>query len=712
MKRMLITGISGLLGNNLGIYFQNQYEILGLYNSNRIELENIRTAQADILSPNGGFRKAVEEFHPDVVVHCASLTNVDFCESNKELTSRINIEGTKVVVDSLKNIDCKLVYISTDSVYDGIKGNFVESDPVKPLNFYGYSKYEGELETLKKANSLIIRTNIFGWNIVNKYSIAEWIIAELLSGREIKGFSDVFFSSIYNFDLAKVLDLAIQRDIAGIYHMASRTSISKLDFALELAGRFGLDKNLIKPISIDDFPFTARRGKNLSLNTDKASAALDCTLPTIHESIDDFCRDHVSGFPRRLAKKRASYPNPADLPLLTYGRQVLDDVDIAAVTEVLKSINLTQGPHIPEFEQEICRYVSAIHGIACNSGTSALHIACLAAGVGPGDEVITSPNTFVASANCALYCGARPILADIDSRTYNVSPLEIGAKITKHTKAVIPVHFAGQSSDMEAIKKIVSGKEREFGRKIFIIEDACHALGSVYKKKRIGSCEFSDMAVMSFHPVKHITTGEGGMVLTNDGGLAKNLRKLRSHGITSDPEELTSGDLAWQDSDKRLSNPWYYEQILLGYNYRITDIQCALGISQLKKLDTFKQRRRQIVDSYNEAFKARKNILVPFEDGNCESNFHLYVLLFDFESIGVSRAELMTGLKKKGVQTQVHYIPIHLQPYYRDKLGTRRGDCPKAEAYYDKCLSIPLHPAMTDQDVNRVIYEITQLVEV
>lgn len=710
MKRMLITGISGLLGNNLGLYFQDKFDVLGLYHSNRIELENIRTAYADISSPNG-VGSVVEDFRPDVVLHCASLTNIDFCESNKDLTARINIEGTKILVESIKDINCKLIYVSTDTVYDGMKGNFLESDPINPPNYYGFSKYEGELETLKKANSLIIRTNIFGWNITNKYSIAEWIIAELMSEREIKGFCDVIVSSIYNFDLAKVLELAIEKDISGVYNLGSRTSLSKFEFALELAERFGFNKALIKPVSVDDFPFTAKRAKNLSLNTGKISAALGCTVPTIHESIDGFYRDHLAGLPQRLKRKRLSYPLSADLPLLTYGRQVLDDDDVAAVTAVLKSINLTQGPHIAEFERNICEYVCATYGIACNSGTSALHMACIAAGVGPGDEVITSPNTFVASANCALYCGAKPVFADIDPRTYNITPAEIEKKITANTKAVIPVHFAGQSSEMEVIRDIVSRKEREFGRKIFIIEDACHALGSIYKNRKVGSCEFSDMAVLSFHPVKHITTGEGGMVLTNDGELAKKLRKLRSHGITSDPEELTTADSAWQDPKKNLPNPWYYEQILLGYNYRITDIQCALGISQLKKLDSFIKRRRQIVDSYNEAFRNRKYIQIPFEDSKCRSNFHLYVLLIDFQATGVSRAELMLKLKKKGIQTQVHYIPVHLQPYYREKLGTTRGDYPRAEAYYEKCLSIPLHPALTDQDVRKVVSEILSATE-
>ena len=270
---------------------------------------------------------------------------------------------------------------------------------------------------------------------------------------------------------------------------------------------------------------------------------------------------------------------------------------MAAVCSVLRSDWLTQGPKIVEFESALCNETDAEFAVCLNSGTSALHIACMAAGVGNGDEIITSPITFVASANCAVYCGARPVFADIDPDTYNISPEEIEKKITRHTKAIIPVDFAGQSCDMDVIRQIVSTAEKKYGHKIYVIEDACHALGSLYKNKKVGSCAFSDMTVMSFHPVKHITTGEGGVVLTNDEGLLKKLRLSRSHGITSDPKDFINKDLAFpiQNSKlkiKKLKNPWYYEQIALGYNYRITDIQCALGLSQLKKFPRFCKRRR------------------------------------------------------------------------------------------------------------------------
>ena len=393
--------------------------------------------------------------------------------------------------------------------------------------------------------------------------------------------------------------------------------------------------------------------------------------------------------------------------IIPYGRQFIDEDDIKAVVEVLKSEKITQGPTVEEFEHELVKICGAEYCVAVNSGTSALHIACLAAGVKEGDEVITSTITFVASANCAVYCGGKPVFADIDPKTYNISPGEIEKRITDKTKAIIPVHFAGQSCDMEAIQQIVSDAEKKYGHKIYIIEDACHALGSKYKGNEVGSCVFSDMAVMSFHPVKHITTGEGGVVLTNNDELSKKLKMFRSHGITSDPEEFISKDLAFQPS----VNPWYYEQQALGYNYRITNIQCALGLSQLKKLKMFCKRRREIVDKYNAAFMDSKFLQIPFEDPNCNSNFHLYVLLFDFEGIGIDRARFMLSLKEKGLYTQVHYIPVHLQHYFRRNFKTGWGDCPNAEAYYKKCLSIPLFPAMLKIEVEKTIHEIKHIIK-
>jgi perosamine synthetase len=710
IRKILITGVSGMLGSNLAYYFKDNYDILGLYNTHPVEIKGIHIQQADILSVDS-LKNVIQDYKPDIIIHCASLTDIEYCETRKEKTDLVNVIGTKNIVDSVNNVNTKIIYISSDSVYEGVAGNFSETDPVIPQNYYGLTKYKGELEVLKRSNSLILRTNIFGWNVQDKFSIAEWILHELTEKTQINGFKDVYFSSIYTFDLAKILEKAIEQDLAGIYNCGSSDSISKYEFARLLATRFNLDEKLIHPISIDDFKFKAKRGKNLSLNVSKLTNALSCNLPRIHDTVEAFYQDFIDGLPGKMEKQMLS--GMETQPFLNYGKQSIDEDDIQAVVEVLKSTNLTQGPKVAEFEEALCRYTGARFAVACNSGTSALHMACLAAGVQPGDEVITSPITFVASANCVVYCGARPVFADIDPLTYNLSPSELEKKITSNTRAIIPVHFAGQSCDMAAIKQIKEEAEKRYNCKICLVEDASHALGSLYKGSKVGSCIFSDMTVTSFHPVKHITTGEGGVVFTNDEILHSKLRKLRSHGITSDQSEFLNHDLAFQPPQtggSKMANPWYYEQITLGYNYRITDIQCALGLSQLKKLEAFKKRRREIVKTYDGDFRNLKHVKTPFETTDCDSNFHLYVLLFDFEEISMDRATFITKLKEKGIQTQVHYIPVHLQPFYRKYFGTNRGDCPIAEEYYTKCLSIPLHPSLTDRDVERVINEIKNLI--
>jgi len=708
--KILITGVSGLLGNNLAYYFRDRHEILGLYHSNRVEISRVNTVKGDI-SDTGDVQRIIGQFQPDILIHCASLTNIDFCETHRLFARRINVEGTQNIVHSLQGSRAKLIYISTDAVFDGLKGNYSETDTINPQNYYGQTKYEGELEARRRDHALIVRTNIFGWNIQNKCSLAEWILHELMTGREIHAFCDVSFSAIYNFSLARLLEQAMLSDLEGTYNIASSSSLSKYEFAVAIAERFGLNRDLVKPASVDQFPLIAKRAKNLSLDVGKVEKAIPGPIPSIQQSIDDFHRDYHRGLHQEIRMR--IYPSPLRLSILPYGRQVIDDEDIQAVVEVLKSTNLTQGPCIPAFEEKLCTAVSARYAIACNSGTSALHMACLCAGVQPGDEVITSPITFVASANCVLYCGAVTVFADIDPKTYNISPGEIEKRITQRTRAVIPVHFAGQSCDMEAIQEIVRQAEKRFCRRIYIIEDACHALGSLYMKQKVGSCNFSDMTAMSFHPVKHITTGEGGVVLTNDAGLDKRLRRLRSHGITSTAEDFQNHSMAFQEQGpdgKNIPNPWYYEQVDLGFNYRITDIQCALGISQLRKLDTYRRRRRDIVALYNGAFEDRSRIKTPFEDPRCESNFHLYVVQIDFDQIVLSRTQFIFRLRERGIQTQVHYIPVHLQPYYRKTLHTGWGDCPESESYYRRCLSIPLHPSMTDQDVNHVVSQITTLV--
>ena len=362
-----------------------------------------------------------------------------------------------------------------------------------------------------------------------------------------------------------------------------------------------------------------------------------------------------------------------------YGKQNITKDDIKAVVETLKSPYLTCGPKVKEFEKAICEYTGAKYCVAVNSATSGLHIAMMAAGVGYGDEVITSPMTFLASANCARFCGANVKFADIQKDTANIDPNEIRKQITEKTKAVVPVHFAGQSCDMKAINDVLY----ETKRKIYIIEDAAHAIGSDYKDTKVGSCKYSDMTVFSFHPVKTITTCEGGAVTTNNEELYKKLCAFRAHGMHKDGEMLKT---------------WEYEMRELGYNYRMTDVQSALGISQLKRLDKFKKRRREIVDFYNE------NLGLPhlIEKDFSNACFHLYPILVE------NRKEFYFKAKEVGLNLQVHYIPVHTQPYYQG-LGYKWGDYPNAEDYYNHCISLPLYPDLKNSDLKEIVKRIKRI---
>jgi UDP-4-amino-4,6-dideoxy-N-acetyl-beta-L-altrosamine transaminase len=378
--------------------------------------------------------------------------------------------------------------------------------------------------------------------------------------------------------------------------------------------------------------------------------------------------------------------------MINYGKQWIDDDDIAAVLEVLKSDFLTQGPRVGEFETALAHYVGAQYAVAVSSGTAALHLAVQALNPGKGKQGIATPITFAASANCLIYNGLEPVFADIDEKTYCIDPAEIEKRITTETRVFIPVHFAGQPAEMKEISRIA----KKHG--IFVIEDASHAIGGQFENgKNVGSCCFSDLAIFSFHPVKTIATGEGGAVTTNNKELYEKLVLLRNHGITKDPAKFKIKDPAIE------TGPWYYEMQELGFNYRITDIQATLGASQLKKIDEFVRRRREIIQVYNQTFANIHWLTTPYERNGVLSAFHLYVIKIDFKRLNKTRTQVMQELREKGIGTQVHYIPVHLHPYYRENWGFKPGDFPKAELYYEQCLSIPLYPKMTDDDVHRVI---------
>jgi perosamine synthetase len=375
--------------------------------------------------------------------------------------------------------------------------------------------------------------------------------------------------------------------------------------------------------------------------------------------------------------------------LLPYGHQSIDDDDIRAVVEVLRSDWLTTGPKIPEFEEAFAAYVNSKYAISFSSGTAALHAASFAAELGPSDEAITTPMTFCATANCVLYQGAIPVFADICQDTLNIDPNEIQRRITKKTKAILPVDYAGHPADLDEILDLA---ERHG---LVVIEDACHSLGAEYKGRSVGS--ISHMTVFSFHPVKHITTGEGGMVVTNDSTLAKKVKLFRNHGIDSEPRQ------------RQAEGQWHYEMVALGWNYRLTDIGCALGLSQLRKIGPNLIRRRKIAERYSGAFRNIAGLITPTVRADINPAWHLYPIRLELTKLRSGRAEIFSALRAAGLGVNVHYIPVHTHPYYRQRFGYRDGEYPVTEAAYQQLISLPMFHGMSDEDVEDVIEAVVKV---
>jgi perosamine synthetase len=375
--------------------------------------------------------------------------------------------------------------------------------------------------------------------------------------------------------------------------------------------------------------------------------------------------------------------------LLPYGRQSIDESDIQAVVETLRSDWLTTGPKVAEFEEAMAAWVGAKYAVSFSSGTAALHAAAFAAGLQPGDEAITSPLTFAATANCVLYQGATPVFADVLEHTLNLDPELAAAKITARTKVILPVDYAGHPADLDSILRLAE----KHG--ITVIEDACHALGAEYRGRRVGTV--AHMTVFSFHPVKHLTTGEGGMVTTDNPVFAETLRRFRNHGISSDARQRQS------------AGQWHYEMVLLGFNYRLTDVACALGLQQMKKLEGNLARRRQIAGRYASEFRNIPGVLIPKTRADVSPAWHLYPIRLDLTKLSSGRGEVFRALRAENIGVNVHYIPVHRHPYYRDRFGYKGGECPVAEAAYERLISLPMFHGMTDADIEDVVHALVKV---
>ena len=700
-KKVLITGGSGLLALNIAIYKKDDWEIFLVLNTKKVSIDRVVTVKLN-LDSLGDVDEMVESIRPDYIIHTAGLTSVELCEKHRSNARISNVITTRNIAKVAGKYDIKLFHISTDHFTRSCMPNSSEEDIDIPLNYYAQTKLEAEFEVNRYSpDAVVLRTNFFGWGPSYRQSFSDFIIKSLRGTEKVHLFSDVFYNPILIDDLADIIGSLFESSFTGVLNAVGDDRVSKFEFGKMVASQFDLDESYLVPVLITDQKDMVKRPKDMSLSNNKLKEVLGEKSYSIESSLKKLFTQEFDGRDKQV-NNAVVHEDPA---LIYYGKQSIDDDDFDAIMAGLNRSFLTQGPKIKEFEDKIAKYVGAKFAVAVSNLTAGLHIACLAAGLKKGDSLITSPISFVASSNCALYCGAKPNFADIDPRTLNIDAEEVRKRCKElgNVKVIIPVHFSGSPCDMKELAAVAD----EYGA--VIIEDAAHALGAKYKTgEMVGSCEHSLMTGFSFHPVKSITMGEGGVITTNEEEIYKQLYRLRSHGIIKGNDPLFIDEEATTDG---LPNPWYYEMQELGFNYRITDLQCCLGISQLKKLDRFIARRVEIAQTYDLAFKHLKNVKVAQKGTRALSAHHLYNIRVDFKKLGISKNELFELFKKEGISLHVFYIPIPMQPYYRDKLKTDISDYPNALKYYREAVTLPLYPDMTDKDINNVINAVKTIIK-
>lgn len=691
MAVILITGGSGLLAVNWAIQRRNADQVHCLMHHRMINIDGVTSHTADLLDTNAT-KTLVKEIAPDLIVHTAGLTNVDECERDPEKSWTANFQIAENIARICAELAIRLVHISTDHLFDGSKPLASEMRPVAPQNNYARHKYEAEQSVIgHHQDALIIRTTFFGWGPHYRPSFSDNILDSLENEGDLYMFDDVFFTPLSTRRLIDLTHRVIDLGYSGILNICGGERISKYEFSVKLAKAFGHDPDFIQPVQATRRRNNVNRPHDLSLSSSLMNELTGLEPVTIDEVINDLKTDlPLRGEIRRLGK------------VIPYGKHFIDQNDINAVVKTLQSPSLTQGPTIPAFEERIAEYVGVKYAVAVSSATAGLHLAYKALGLGPGQSVLTSPITFVSTANAAEFCGGKARFADVDPETINLGfkTAQKALDANDDISIVAPVLFGGAADGIPELAMMA----RKRGKNI--VEDAAHGLGGTYAcGTKIGSCKYSDCTVFSLHPVKSIAAGEGGIITTNDEETYRRLLRLRSHGINKNDDPFVAKENAFTDGDL---NPWYYEMNDIGYHYRITDIQISLALSQLDKLDAFIERRRDLVHRYREWCRG-----LPFLqhaqkiDPDCSAN-HLFVGAFDFAGINLNRNILMHALRAENIVSQVHYIPVVIQPYYANQ-GNRIEDFPAAAAYYDKALSLPLYYALEDAELSHVMKVIERL---
>ena len=702
-QKVLITGGSGLLAVNWALSIRNNYTVTLLLHHKKISLSGVDTDVASLDSLDECSSVLVKH-QPDIVVHTAGLTNVEECESDPDLAQEVNVDLAKNIAIACSDQGIKLVHISTDHLFSGDQELATEESITNPVNIYGETKLLAEQQVLENCkDALVVRTNFFCWGTKYRQSFSDFILNKLKNNKQSNLFSDVYFTPILVDELVKKTHQLIDSNAIGIFNIVGSERMTKYEFGIKLTKHFNFDSGLINKISINDKSGLVKRPKDMSLSNKKLCQVLNCEIASLDEQLQTL-----------KEQKNKDADNQVVLDIIPYGRHYIDEDDIQSVVNVLRHGMLTQGPKVLEFEKKVANYVGAKYAVAVANGTAALHLTCMALDLGEGDEVLTSPNTFVATSNSILYVGAKPVFVDIDNQTLNIDIDQIEQVIidSSNIRAIFPVHFGGLPCDMERIKNIADKYN------LAVVEDAAHALGATYSdNSKVGNCQYSDMTIMSFHPVKGIAAGEGGMITTNDYSLYRKLTLLRSHGITKGNFEfpgISETDNSLINKDEALENGelkrWYYEMQYLGYNYRITDIQCALAVSQMDKIDLFLDARKSMAKFYDQAFLEVPNITPLLAHGRNNSSHHIYVVSIDFENIGLSRHQFMQKLAEQGVGSQVHYIPVVSQPYYQD-IGYGIEQYPSTNQYYQNTLSIPLYYGLSDADQKLVVSSIRELLQ-